>query len=162
MGLTQIPVDHVPLSTICHIDSCRLFNQKLLLGPLGSYLLVVKWIWTVSTILTNESSYIAMVRGLQPCVWSGPYNEVAWTSNYLGLYYHRTLRGSMYTSKHTHTHIVAWGQFECNSKAKGHFTHDTESPWTLLFKHSHWWKRRSWFKFASHYGPMEFVNTRWI
>jgi hypothetical protein len=33
----------------------------------------------------------------------------------------------------------------------GHFTHKTESPWPLLFKHSHWWKRRSWSKFASHY-----------
>ena len=33
------------------------------------------------------------------------------------------------------------------------FTHETESPWTLHFKHSHWWKRRSrWSKFAtSHY-----------
>ena len=37
------------------------------------------------------------------------------------------VRGSMYTLK-KHTHIVAWGQFECNSKAKGHFTHETESP----------------------------------
>jgi hypothetical protein len=34
---------------------------------------------------------------------------------------------------------------------KGHFTHKTESPWPLHFKHSHWWKRRSWSKFASHY-----------
>jgi hypothetical protein len=35
----------------------------------------------------------------------------------------------------------------------GHFTHETESPWPLLhFKHSHWWKRRNWSKFAtSHY-----------
>jgi hypothetical protein len=36
---------------------------------------------------------------------------------------------------------------------EGHFTHETESPWPLLhFKHSHWWNRRSWSKFAtSHY-----------
>ena len=36
---------------------------------------------------------------------------------------------------------------------QGHFTHGTESPWPLHFKHSHWWKRRSrWSKFAtSHY-----------
>ena len=32
-----------------------------------------------------------------------------------------------------------------------HFTHKTESPWPLHFKHSHWWKRRSRSKFASHY-----------
>ena len=35
--------------------------------------------------------------------------------------------------------------------AKGHFTHETESPWPLHFKHSHWWKRWSWCKFASYY-----------
>ena len=34
---------------------------------------------------------------------------------------------------------------------KGHFRHETESPWPLHFKHSHWWKRQSWSKFASHY-----------
>ena len=34
---------------------------------------------------------------------------------------------------------------------KGHFTHETESPWPLYFKHSHWWKRRSRSKLASHY-----------
>ena len=33
-------------------------------------------------------------------------------------------------------------------QAKGHFTHKTESPWPVLFKHFHWWKRRSRFKFA--------------
>ena len=34
----------------------------------------------------------------------------------------------------------------------GHSTHETESPRPLHFKHSHWWKRRSWSKFAaSHY-----------
>ena len=30
---------------------------------------------------------------------------------------------------------------------KGHFTHETKSPWPLHFKHSHWWKRRSRSKF---------------
>ena len=39
---------------------------------------------------------------------------------------------------------------ECVS-LKGHFTHKTEGPWPLHFKHSHWWKRWSWSKFASHY-----------
>ena len=34
---------------------------------------------------------------------------------------------------------------------EGHFTHKTESPWPLHFKHSHWWKRWCWSKFASHY-----------
>ena len=34
---------------------------------------------------------------------------------------------------------------------KVHFTHETESPWPLHFKHFHWWKRGSWSKFASHY-----------
>ena len=35
--------------------------------------------------------------------------------------------------------------------SKGHFTHETKSPWPVHFKHSHWWKRRSWSKFGSHY-----------
>ena len=34
---------------------------------------------------------------------------------------------------------------------KGHFTHKTDSTWPLHFKHSCWWERRSWSKFASHY-----------
>ena len=39
------------------------------------------------------------------------------------------------------------------SYTNGHFTHETESPWPLHFKHSHWWTRWSrWSKFAaSHY-----------
>ena len=36
--------------------------------------------------------------------------------------------------------------------SKGHFTHETESPWPSHFKHSRRWKRRSRSKFAaSHY-----------
>ena len=31
------------------------------------------------------------------------------------------------------------------------FTHKIESPWPLHFNHSHWWKRQSRSKFASHY-----------
>ena len=31
------------------------------------------------------------------------------------------------------------------------FTHKTERPWSLNFKHSRWWKRQSQLKFASHY-----------
>ena len=30
-----------------------------------------------------------------------------------------------------------------------HFTNETESPWLLNFKHSHWWKRQSRSKFAT-------------
>ena len=37
----------------------------------------------------------------------------------------------------------------CNTQ--GHFAYETECPWPLHFKHSHWWKRRSRSKFASHY-----------
>ena len=32
-----------------------------------------------------------------------------------------------------------------------HFTHKTECPWPLHFKHSHWWKRQSRSKFTSYY-----------
>ena len=40
----------------------------------------------------------------------------------------------------------------------GHFTHETKSPWPLHFKHSHWWKRRSRSKSASHYA----WRTNWV
>jgi hypothetical protein len=43
------------------------------------------------------------------------------------------------------------GGCESRNYSKGHFTHETESPWPLHFKHSHWWKRRSRSNFASHY-----------
>ena len=36
-------------------------------------------------------------------------------------------------------------------RTKGHFTHESESLWPLQFKHSHWWKRRSWSKIASYF-----------
>ena len=32
---------------------------------------------------------------------------------------------------------------------KGYFTHETEGPWPLHFKHSHWWERRSRCKLTS-------------
>ena len=43
------------------------------------------------------------------------------------------------TNSHT-SHII-----------KGHFAHETECPWPLHLKHSHWWKRRSRSKFTLHY-----------
>ena len=60
---------------------------------------------------------------------------------------------------------VGFGLFLCNPKypktskleqtitlhIEGHFTHATESPWPVHFKHSHWWERQSWSKFTSHY-----------
>ena len=36
-----------------------------------------------------------------------------------------------------------FGVASSTSRSKGHFTHETESPWPLHFKHSHWWKRGS-------------------
>ena len=37
------------------------------------------------------------------------------------------------------------------SYTKSHFTHETESPWRFHFERTHWWKRHSRSKFASHY-----------
>jgi hypothetical protein len=50
-------------------------------------------------------------------------------------------------------------------KARGHFRHETESPWPLHFKHSHWWKKRTRCKFASHYKVCECkvdVKSTWL
>ena len=43
------------------------------------------------------------------------------------------------------------GPMKHNSSTEGHFTHEIDSPWPLHFKNSHWWKRQSQSKFASHY-----------
>ena len=46
---------------------------------------------------------------------------------------------------------------------QGHFTHETESPWPIHFKHSHWWKRQSRSKFAtSHYARGTNGGCMWM
>ena len=51
---------------------------------------------------------------------------------------------------HTHATNVC-GSYTMVGTSKSHFTHETKGMWPLHFKHSHWWKRRSQSKFASHY-----------
>ena len=75
----------------------------------------------------------------------------------------RILTLSMHTIDYVHTHghhFVITSSIKLannyttplNHYTKGHFTHETESPWPLHFKHSHWWRGRSRSKFASsHY-----------
>ena len=69
VGLTQIPVDHAPISIVHHVGLHVTFHPQIFFfGPSGPPP-SVKWTWTVFAFLTNESSYIAMVKGLQPwCV----------------------------------------------------------------------------------------------
>ena len=51
--------------------------------------------------------------------------------------------------------FLVWGvdkiPWNCKGDGKDHFTHETEGPWPLHFKHSHRWERRSLSKFASQY-----------
>jgi hypothetical protein len=49
--------------------------------------------------------------------------------------------------------LCSWARSRFSNKASGCWnpSDETESPWPLHFKHSHWWKRRSWSKLASHY-----------
>ena len=47
--------------------------------------------------------------------------------------------------------FLAQLQIGINRLPISHFTHETESPWYLHFKHSHWRKRWSRSKFTSHY-----------
>jgi hypothetical protein len=72
VGLTQIPVDHAPLSIVRHVGLHVDFSStNLFFGPLGLHLLA----WSElerSPPFRPMSSYIAMVKGLHPCVWSGP------------------------------------------------------------------------------------------
>ena len=68
------------------------------------------------------------------------------------------------------SHIPCYQHMDAHG-GKGRFTHETESPSSIHFKHSHWWKRWRWFKFASHYniwgtnkvyeGKMDIKST-WI
>ena len=41
---------------------------------------------------------------------------------------------------------ISWSQL------LAHVWSSPKGPWPMHFKHSHWWKRRSWSKFTSHYG----------
>ena len=72
VGLTQIPVDHAPLSIVRHVGLHVDFSSTNFFLTFRPSPPSVKWTWTVSTFSTNVSSYIAMVKGLQPCDWSGP------------------------------------------------------------------------------------------
>ena len=49
-----------------------------------------------------------------------------------------------------------------NMYTKGHFTHETESPWPLHFKHSHWWKWRSQSKFATSHYALRDQRSKWM
>ena len=68
---------------------------------------------------------------------------IKWLSNTHGTAFGWEVRVLIITRSRLLAHV--W------SDPKGHFTHETESPVPLHFKHSHWWKRRSWPKLASHY-----------
>jgi hypothetical protein len=85
-------------------------------------------------------------------VWAG------WPSIEGGVGGARPSRMKMWSSLGHFTGDVLFGIFWAKigwdssvSKSKGHFTHQTKSPWPLHFKHSHWWKRQSWSKFPSQY-----------
>ena len=76
---------------------------------------------------------------------------------------HLSMEGAKYLYFITYVSI-----FEMSSL--GRSTHETGNPWTLHFKDSHWWKRRSWSNFASRYtwgtnGVCEYkmdVKSTWI
>jgi hypothetical protein len=74
VGLAQIPVDHAPLSIVRHVGLHMDFSSTNVFWTSNSYLhlLVRSELGRSPLFSTNESSYIAMVKGLRPCVWSGP------------------------------------------------------------------------------------------
>ena len=49
-------------------------------------------------------------------------------------------------------------------RTQGHFTHETESPSPVHFKHSHWWKDGAGPSslHTTPEGPTEYVNARWM
>ena len=65
---------------------------------------------------------------------------------------HRVFLAMSMVTFHLLNLLKPWGLVKLpRTLFEGHFTHETESPWPSHFKHSHWWKRRSQSKFASHY-----------
>ena len=69
--LTMIPGDSETLSTVCHVWLHVTFHPWSPLWAFRPSPSCVKRTWKVSALSTNESSWIAMVMGLQCCVWSG-------------------------------------------------------------------------------------------
>ena len=70
VGVTQIPTNHAPLSTTCHVglhvnfSSMNIFSFSFFFWAFRPSPPSVKQIWAVSAFSTNENSYIAMVMGL--------------------------------------------------------------------------------------------------
>jgi hypothetical protein len=78
----------------------------------------------------------------------------------LGQHTTSTLINMKVIAEYDSTYSVAkhWWELLCLSQtypwsdqAEHHFKHESESPWPLHFKHSHWWKQWSRSKFASQY-----------
>jgi len=63
VGLTQILVDHAPLSIVSHVGLHVDFPSTNFIWAFRPSPPSVKWTWTISAFSTNESSYIAMVKG---------------------------------------------------------------------------------------------------
>ena len=73
VDLTKTPGDHKTLSTIRHVGfhvDISSVHEAFFSAFSPSR---VKRTWTVSAISTNESSQTAMVKGLQSCLWNGPW-----------------------------------------------------------------------------------------
>ena len=87
--------------------------------------------------LTNEQGELAAIYRGSGRVWE----ITGWRPR---------LQENFRAPSHTSRRAVTMNTWE--TKRKGHFTHETESPWLFHFKHSHWWERLSqWSKFASRY-----------
>ena len=85
-----------------------------------------RWFPKLRNISMLSGSYVRLCEELFPGQWFRP------------------------TCHESRDHVIV----RAYKESKGHFTHETESPSPLCFKHPHWWKRRRsrWSKFAtSHY-----------
>ena len=109
--------------------------------------LQIQWWWRWWTSSSNQDSIAILGHSWQIKIyWKG----------------HKCIQlevANMFELKLWTKHEYHWFVHQCKWEIVPSYTdhvlgplpHETEGPWPIQFKNSHWWKRRSWSTFASHY-----------
>jgi hypothetical protein len=127
LGLSQFPL----FSSICHPGA--MVSHDIQLTSIPPYLKLNWCIFIIGYVTTNTACIFLIVRCV--CILSHETNPI----------------GGGLGPLHTMAKVEKVERPSVSTN-QGHFIHETDSPWPLHFKHSHWWKRQSRSKFASsHY-----------
>jgi hypothetical protein len=151
-SLNFFQLDYGKLGMQClvvRINIVQFHSTRLILGPTQRTCLINQimlfGVWSLHMLLWPiryaSGHHPTLVDTFHPCrlppigSWTTCQHKIRWWPN-LGCTSIEELRCS-----YLNTHIYY----------RGHFTHETKNMWPLHFKHSLWWKRRSWSKFTPHY-----------